>query len=178
MKLLTRKPLLLFSFLIDVEASPSQKTIIGYYASWEYYDRSGLAKPKNLDFSKVSRVNFAFFHPDSAGNLYGTDSWGDPLVLFGPYDWNPGPNSPTYCHRGSGPGETSCNHHTYSEGLIHLVHSAGAEVWPSLGGWTLSDNFPVIAASEISRRNFAEECVSLLKDYNFDGIDIDWVSMA
>lgn len=162
------------SLLVHAEASPTQKTIIGYYASWQYYDRSGLAKPKHLDFSKVSRVNFAFFHPDAQGNLYGTDSWGDPLVLFGPYDWNPAPNSPTYCHRGSGPGETSCNHHTYSEGLIHLAHSAGAEVWPSLGGWTLSDNFPAIAASETTRRHFAEECVSLLRDYNFDGIDIDW----
>merc|ERR1712190_404280 len=75
------------------------KEIIGYYASWQWYDRSGLAKPQNMDFSKVTIVNFAFFQPDTEGNLYGTDSWADPQVLFGPINWNPADDSesaPTY----------------------------------------------------------------------------------
>ena len=49
-----------------------------------------------------------------------------------------------------------------------------AEIYPSIGGWTLSDNFPTLAASAASRANFANQCVDLIKDYNFDGIDIDW----
>ena len=42
-------------------SDPADKTIIGYYASWQQYDRNGLAKPENMDFTKVDRVNFAFF---------------------------------------------------------------------------------------------------------------------
>ena len=49
-----------------------------------------------------------------------------------------------------------------------------AEIYPSIGGWTLSDNFPTLAASAASRANFANQCVDLIKEYDFDGIDIDW----
>ena len=54
------------------------------------------------------------------------------------------------------------------------MHEAGAEIYPSIGGWTLSDAFVAMASSDISRKKFAEQCVDLIKDYNFDGIDIDW----
>ena len=54
------------------------------------------------------------------------------------------------------------------------MHEAGAEIYPSIGGWTLSDAFVAMASSDISRKKFAEQCVDLIKDYNFDGIDLDW----
>ena len=62
----------------------------------------------------------------------------------------------------------------YEEGLIYLAHQAGAEVYPSIGGWSLSDPFPVMAADAESRATFASQCVDLIKNYNFDGIDLDW----
>lgn len=44
--------------LIKNQNSPGEekKTIIGYYASWQWYDRQKLAKPSNMDFTKVTRV--------------------------------------------------------------------------------------------------------------------------
>ena len=38
----------------------------------------------------------------------------------------------------------------------------------------MSDNFPVVAASSAARTKLANECVALIRDYDFDGIDIDW----
>lgn len=55
-----------------------------------------------------------------------------------------------------------------------MAHEAGAQVYPSLGGWSLSDPFPAMAADPISRMNFAQKCIDLIIDYDFDGIDIDW----
>ncbi len=46
------------------------------------------------------------------------------------------------------------------------------QIWPSIGGWTLSDNFPQMAKNPVSRAKFAANCVQLIKDYGFDGIDI------
>lgn len=50
---------------------PYQATVAAYYASWQWYDRSSLAKPSNLDFSKIDRVNFAFFQTNEDGDLWG-----------------------------------------------------------------------------------------------------------
>jgi len=154
-------------------SGPISKTRIGYYASWQWYDRGGKAKPGNIDFTKIDRVNFAFFKIDTAGNIWGTDSWADPQILFGPQNWNPQPGDPTWCSW-DGPTTRSCKAHHIEQGLISLVHAAGAEIYPSLGGWTLSDAFPAMAASAEARTTFALKCVELIQDYGFDGIDIDW----
>lgn len=44
----------------------------------------------------------------------------------------------------------------------------------SIGGWTWSTNFPAAAASASTRANFAKSSVTLMKDWGFDGIDVDW----
>ncbi len=153
-------------------------SIIGYYAGWQWYDRSQKAAPENLDFSKWTRVNYAFFHPADDGTLHVTDDWADPQVLFGPTNWNPSADDSEICisamSKGGVSGSAVCGFYDRTNGLIELAHAAGTEIWPSIGGWTLSETFPAIAASPIARASFASECVRLLREYNMDGIDIDW----
>ena len=120
--------------IIEQPSKPSsptngnEKKVVAYYASWQYYDRNSLAKPENFDFTKVDRINFAFFQPDKQGNLYGTDSWGDPLILYGPYNWSPAPGEVCY-NSWVNPDSKVCNHHQYEKGLIHLVHEAGGKIY-------------------------------------------------
>jgi len=200
-----------------------QRLITGSYATWQWYDRSNLASPINLKLEKVSRINYAFFQSDTDGYIFGTDSWADPNVLNGPYDFSVSRDKlPTYCQGGKGrddgknksekegsggssssgsatgkrtrrrtqlsndvqpceyferchrnfPNSKVCNVHKYKEGLIYLAHKSGAEIYPSIGGWTLSGSFPTVAADAEKRRRFAKECVGLIEDYGFDGIDI------
>lgn len=217
-----------------------QRLLTGSYAAWQWYDRSNLASPTNLNLRKVSRVNYAFFQTNAEGYVFGTDSWADPNVLFGPYEFattsdrlpeeckggngrddgkdgatlddevgasqesagrrrqrhrrrraqttlttdedtagdNPFNTGATceyfeQCHRNF-PNSKSCNIHKYKEGLIYRAHASGAQIYPSIGGWTLSGSFPTVAASNNGRKRFARECVGLIADYGFDGIDIDW----
>jgi len=151
------------------------KTIIGYYASWQWYDRDGLAAPINMDFTKITRANFAFFQITEGGDIYGTDNWADPITLFGYYDWMAEEGTADLYCSWDEPGEPpNCSAHKYEEGLIYLAHKAGAEVYPSIGGWSLSDPFPVMAANPQARARFASQCIDLIKSYNFDGIDLDW----
>lgn len=143
------------------------KTIIAYYASWQWYDRNHLAKPSNLDHSKVTRYNFAFFQINEAGDIWGTDSWADAITLYGDFDWNvsDGPycmwNGPTAAYGGE---ERECAGHHYDTGLISQAHNAGVEVYPSIGGWSLSDPFPALAANAEARVKFAENCVKLIEE--------------
>lgn len=95
-------------------------------------------------------------------------------LLFGPYNWNgiEGVDM-EYCSW-DGPDLKVCNFHHYEEGLIYLARQSGAEIWPSIGGWSLSDPFPVMAKNKASREKFVSKCVELIEAYGFDGIDIDW----
>ncbi|KAL7525029.1 hypothetical protein ACHAXR_000829, partial [Thalassiosira sp. AJA248-18] len=101
--------------------------------------------------------------------------WADPQLLWGPYIYDAArqSNDNYYCSW-DGPRVTNCAHHDTTKGLLHLAQSRGVQVMPSIGGWTLSDNFPGIAASPTRRENFAQQCVELIMAYGFDGIDLDW----
>ncbi|UKZ47180.1 hypothetical protein TrVGV298_001394 [Trichoderma virens] len=71
---------------------------------------------------------------------------------------------------------------TETADLRTLNTGAGdVEIFVSIGGWSFSDNFtatqPVfsdIAASDTNRKKFANNLVSFLKEYGFDGVDFDW----
>lgn len=44
----------------------------------------------------------------------------------------------------------------------------------SVGGWEHSEQFSAVAATEESRQRFAASCVAFMREYEFEGIDIDW----
>lgn len=122
----------------------NKKEIIGYYPNWQLYKRGRLCKPENVDYSKYTILNYSFFYPNEKGDMIATDDYADDILL------------------------------TQSPTVVELAHTWGVKVMVSLGGWTLSETFPAIAADEAKRKHFAEECVRMLKTYKFDGIDIDW----
>ena len=73
------------------QTTTHSKTIIAYYASWQWYDRDGLAAPKNLDHSKVTRYNFAFFQINTQGDIWGTGKlscWQCVAYIHGSYSMN------------------------------------------------------------------------------------------
>ncbi|MBS1636458.1 MAG: T9SS type A sorting domain-containing protein [Bacteroidetes bacterium] len=133
------------------------KEIIGYYPNWQWYDRNKLVQPSTIAYHKYSVINYCFFKPESTGAISNTDSWADENLLQGQINWSTSPYS-----------------YYPNTSLVDLAHNAGTKVMVSIGGWTLSDNFPTIAASAGTRTMFASECCRLIRFYHFDGIDIDW----
>jgi chitinase len=145
---------LLFIYLFSViagslMAQPCHE-VVGYYASWKWYDRDKLVNPETIDYSKYTVLNYAFFKPQVDGTITYGDSWADQNLLGKPYRYNSGNT------------------------LIRHAHSNGVKVFVSVGGWTWSEPFPVIAARADLRNKFAEECARIIREHDLDGIDIDW----
>lgn len=58
--------------------------------------------------------------------------------------------------------------------LTELKNSApDLKILISIGGWG-SGKFSEMAASDTGRTKFADDCLRVIKEYNLDGIDIDW----
>lgn len=131
------------------------KEVVGYYCNWQWYDRNKLVNPMTIPYNKYTIINYAFLNPQPNGTIALFDAWADENILLGPMNWNTGqPNT--------------------TQSLPYQAHLNNVKVLASIGGWTLSNNFPGIAADPVKRATFASHCRQLISTYNFDGIDIDW----
>jgi chitinase len=54
------------------------------------------------------------------------------------------------------------------------VSKIDLKVLVSVGGWTWSGGFSDAALTEESRAKFARSCAAFVKEYQLDGIDLDW----
>lgn len=127
--------------------------VIGYYESWSSRRSCHAFPPSALPVDGLTHVNFAFASIDP-GSLKIT-----------PMD-----------------SSTAEDLFTQTTDVRNMKSgNAALEVFISVGGWTFSDNgtstqcvFPSIAGDASKRQKFADNLISFMKQYGFDGIDIDW----
>ena len=130
------------------------KKVIGYYPGWATYARN--YQVSDIPGNKVSHLNYAFANIAGGKCVLG-DSYADTDKAFAGDTWDTG------VLRGN-----------FNQ-LIKLRNANPAlKTLISIGGWTWSANFSAAAASDASRQAFASSCVDFMKQYKFDGIDIDW----
>jgi chitinase len=147
--------LLLTLILTAPSALAQRKEVIGYYPSWKMRSHGTAMTPVRIPFEKLTMINYAFFYPLKDGRLVGRDTTGDDIILRG--------------EPGIGAGE-----HRPGTALVDLAHRHKVKILLSIGGWEDSSNFPEVAASDAGRKQFAHSCVEQIREYDFDGIDIDW----
>ena len=145
------------------------KEIVGYYPNWQWYDRNKLVNPQSIDYSRYSIINYSFFAPQPDGTIKITDPWADKNLLLGPINWSTAPAGYDTSYDFGNPA-----YHQPGHKMADICHQHGVTFLPSIGGWSLSDHFPAIAADAGKRQTFANQCVSLIQAFGFDGIDLDW----
>ena len=130
------------------------KKLIAYYPAWATYARS--FQVSDIPGQKLTHINYAFANIQQGRCVLG-DSYADIDKAFAGDTWDQGALRGNF-------------------GQLRKLKAANPSLKTmiSIGGWTWSENFAAAAATDASRKAFASSCVTFMKQYGFDGIDIDW----
>lgn len=127
--------------------------IVGYYSSWSIYARD--YQVAEIPAAELTHVVYAFANISDTGECVLGDSVADVL--------NPYPNDGNLPVRGN-----------FRQLQILKEQHPALRTLISVGGWTWSGRFSDVALTAASRQHFAASCVAFMRQYGFDGIDIDW----
>jgi chitinase len=145
-------------FLMGMKPSAADETppyqIVGYFSSWGIYDRQYFVT--DIPADKLTVINYAFFLISNAGECTLGDEWADTQY---PYP---------------GDQDTDTLKGNFKQLQLLKQSHPGLQVVISVGGWTGSALFSVVAQTPEARAKFAASCVEFVTRYGFDGIDIDW----
>ncbi|KAL4749617.1 hypothetical protein BDW72DRAFT_194648 [Aspergillus terricola var. indicus] len=124
--------------------------VIGYYEAWMARKNCHKVTPMDLPLDALTHLNFAFASIDPETYDVVTMDSATPAKLF----------------------KDATNVKSVKEDLL---------VYVSMGGWSFSDNdtatqplFGKISADKAKRQTFANNIVHFMRQYGFDGVDLDW----
>lgn len=138
---------------------------VTYYTSWSASTTDRNLHPGDLDVSQLTHINYAF--ADICWKKYGSGSRAceDPTI----------PAQNRYVHDGEIlVGDPTFDFQNFKAFETVKASNPHLKLMVSVGGWSWSGNFSNIAMTEETRRAFANSAVSFLRNYNFDGLDVDW----
>ncbi|MCU6711187.1 glycosyl hydrolase family 18 protein [Paenibacillus sp. J5C_2022] len=141
----------------------SQYTNVTYYTQWSIYDRD--YHPEDVAVSHFTHINYAF--ADLCWRKYatnGTECRNGDIPLQN-----------RYVHDGEMIiGDPEADIDNFNAFAAIKESNPHLKLLISVGGWSWSNNFSNMAADERTRRAFANSVVDYLREYQLDGLDIDW----
>lgn len=138
---------------VPAPAKQSTYKVVAYYSSWGTYSKSEVS---HMDASLLTHINYAFANIKEGKVVLG-DSWADGEKPF------PGDCTNNGCLRGN-----------FNQLLQLKKANPHLKTLISVGGWTWSGQFSDAALTASSRTKFADSAVKFIRDYGFNGVDLDW----
>ncbi|WP_187137672.1 immunoglobulin-like domain-containing protein [Listeria grandensis] len=143
---------------VEEKATTAKYRNVMYYGDWSIWGGQDNFYPKDIPADQLTHLNFAFVDFDSNGNFQFTDT--DAAI-------------------NSGVGETDVPWAGPTSGILNTLQSLRADnpnmkIGVSLGGWSKSGDFSVVAADPVKRANFVSNAMKFIKYTNMDFVDVDW----
>lgn len=138
---------------VTAQSAASTPRVVGYYAGYAIYEDYFVT---DIRASRLTHLNYAYIDISPQGQCVSSDVWTDTQY---PY-----PNDASNLSlRGN-----------FRQLQLLRGNYPTLKVLMTIGGWDYSEHFSDVAATEQSRARFVRSCVGFMRQYLFDGIDIDW----
>lgn len=137
----------------QTEEEPSPYRVVGYYPSYSIYEDYFVT---DINADQLTHLNYAAADISENGQCVSSDVWTDTQYAY------PG-DKPNLRLRGN----------IRQLQLLRGEHP-NLKILITIGGWEQSDHFSEVAQTPESRARFVRSCMAFVREYLFDGIDIDW----
>lgn len=128
--------------------------VVGYYTSYSIYDLEYYVT--DIPGDRLTHLIYSAVDISDNGQCVSTDIWADRQFSY-PEDL------PTERLRGN-----------FKQLQLLREEYPDLKILMSIGAWDQSENFSSVAATEEARVRFARSCLAFMREYGFDGIDVDW----
>ncbi|CEO94930.1 GH18 domain-containing protein [Plasmodiophora brassicae] len=143
------------------ERMPGAPIVCAYYTSWSIYPPRSYM-PTDVPVELLTHIYYAFANVVNGIVAYG-DPWADHEIMHGVT----GDVDTTKTFAG--------NFELFNRDDSPIrTRNPDINVIISIGGWTFSKEFSIVARSESSREKFAASVAEFVVEHGFDGVDIDW----
>ncbi|KAL0074405.1 chitinase [Phycomyces blakesleeanus] len=141
--------------------------IAGYFPNWAIYARNFNVCDLAVSAQKLTHVLYAFANFQEDGTVILGDVWADKDKHF--------PPEQTINGKADSWNEGDANlYGNFKQFYLLKQKYRHLKVSLSIGGWTWSTNFSVVAADPAKRAVFVKTAIRHLANLGLDGIDIDW----
>lgn len=176
----------------------TRQQVVGYYSYRQHFAEFGpppksALSPNIVVFDDIIEIFYYHFRTDAHGYIFSGNSTADANILFGPHAHHvsqlpPAPNSEIsenkvvadeagvlHCSH-DGHNSRECVRRDTKRGLLYRLHQENKRVYLRIDGIGVQkqNTFAILADNSSARRMFSEQCVSILTDYEFDGILLGW----
>ncbi|CAN9087560.1 unnamed protein product [Alternaria sp. RS040] len=143
----------------DIPFRPGYRSV-AYYGSWDIYTRN--FQPQEIPAERLTHLLYSFADNKPDGTVFLTDSYADAEKHYATDSWNDVGNN---------------LYGSLKQLQILKAKNRNLKVLLSIGGWAYTNTNKHMdgpMATAAGRQRFASSCVELIRDYGFDGIDVDW----